>query len=193
MNPTAPTPQRVMVFIDHSNVFHRLCENVRLGEQWVKWYNPLKLAEHLVGSRNLAGVMFYCAPPPPYLLQDGPDKEQKYWDQMGYYGEIQKLSNVTLKFARLAGNRGFLKEKGLDTQLTADLISMGSQNLYDVAIILANDGDYVPGIESIKSLGRKVELVYFQGRASMDLMQHCDIKRRARPSFFEKLNFPPTR
>jgi uncharacterized LabA/DUF88 family protein len=180
--------QRVAVFIDHSNVCHRLAEMKKVDPLWQRWYDPLKLARRLVGKRELVGVHFYCAPPPPYLLQE-PGKEKIYWKQMSYYEEIKKLDKVVLKYSRLSGVKGDLHEKNLDTQLNTDLLVMATQNTYDTAIVISNDGDYESAFQGVKDLGRKVELVYFRYKVSWNLKRIADISRKARRSFFEKLNF----
>lgn len=182
--------QRVMVFIDHSNIVHRLIDQKKVDPLWVVRFDPIKLAKHLVGNRQLVGVQFYCCPPPPHLLTDGLTNEKLYKNQMSYYSEVQKLPGIILKYARLAGVKGNLEEKNLDTQLTTDLIILATQNVFDTAILLSNDGDFSSCVDGAKSLGRKIELVYFKGKASMDLMQHCDVCRKARRVFFEELDFP---
>ncbi len=187
---TAPiNPERVSVFIDHTNVFYSIKDLRKIDKNWIKHYDPLQLANKLIGNRQLQGVYFYCAPPPTFYLQDGPDWEKKYWEQMSYYNEVQKLPNVNLWYARLTGTKGDLHEKGLDTKLNTDLVVMASQNLYDTAIIISNDGDYFPGIEGVKQLGRKIELAYFKGMCSMSTRQLCDVPRRLRRSHFIELPF----
>lgn len=182
-------PKRVSVFIDHSNVVHRLSEVRKIDPQWVRWYDPEKLANKLKGNRQLVGIYFYCAPPPPYLLQGNRADQKKYWKQMSYYEAIKKIRSVELKFATLKGTRGDLREKNLDTQLNSDLILKSVRNEFDTAILVSNDGDNVSGVEGAKELGRKVELVFFRQRLSMDVKRACDVTRRARRIFFGPLEF----
>jgi uncharacterized LabA/DUF88 family protein len=66
---------------------------------------------------------------------------------------------------------------------------MATQNTYDTAIVISNDGDYESAFQGVKDLGRKVELVYFRYKVSWNLKRIADISRKARRSFFEKLNF----
>ena len=116
MSVDVSSAKRVAVFIDHSNVYHLLCDMRKIDRLWVKWYNPRSLADKLVGNRSLAGVYFYCAPPPPYLLQEGKKREKQYWKQISYYEEIKKLPDTELKYGRLTGVKGDMHEKNLDTQ-----------------------------------------------------------------------------
>ncbi len=181
--------KRVEVFIDHSNVMHRLIELERTGVKWPKWYDPKELGVKLSGGRTLTCVNFYCAPPPSYLLQEGERGKVKYWKQMSYYEAIKKIPEVNIKFASLKGSRGDMHEKNLDTQLCTDMIVKASTNEYDVAIIISNDGDFVSAAEAIKNMGRKVELVYFGKKCSMDMKRIADVSRRTRQVHFTELSF----
>lgn len=68
------------------------------------------------------------------------------------------------------------------------MVAMAALNKYDTAIIIANDGDYKSAVENTKVFGKKIELVFFKGSCSMNLRQVCDVPRRARKSYFEKLD-----
>ena len=183
------SPTRVAVFIDNSNVYKYISELRRTDTKWVCLYNPLKLAQKLVGERTLVAVYFYCTPPPSQMLITL-DGKRKYSRQTKYYTEIQKLPEVEVRFGNLQGAGGELKEKNLDTQLTADMVSLAAQNMFDVAILVSNDRDYVSALEPTKNIfGKKIELLYFKGFISNSLRRLADVPRKARPSFFERLYF----
>lgn len=180
---------RVAVFIDHSNV-HHLLNNMRKADPlWARWYNPLSLAEKLAGNRFIVCVYFYCAPPPSHLLNEGVKEKRQYWMQMGYYQEIDKHDKVTVKYARLEGKKGNLREKNLDTQLTADIIILAAQNHFDTAILVANDQDYVAAVKGVNQLGKRIELAYFEKSLSMHLKSVCNVSRKLRRSYFIDLSF----
>lgn len=181
-------PKRVAVFIDNSNVFHHILDIRKADKGWVSLYNPLILAQKLIGNRNLIYVGFYCVRPPSYLLSGTSEEQRKYNLTQKYYGEIEKLSNVSIKFGDLKGTKGQLQEKNLDTQLATDMVAMAALNKYDVAILVSNDGDYKSAIENTKIFNKKIENVFFKGSLSMAIDGKCDIKRRARRSFFVKLD-----
>lgn len=178
--------KRVVVFIDNSNVYKNLCKHITdMPQHWcVKAYDPLYLAEKLVGNRDLIKVLFYCAPPPQSLFNKNPDAYNK---QNTYYAKVGKLDKVDVRYASLSLNDGVLSEKNLDTQLTGDMVMMAALNEYDHAIVISNDGDFVSGVENAKKLGKKVEVAHFKEHASMDLRQKADITRRLRPSYFSQI------
>jgi uncharacterized LabA/DUF88 family protein len=179
--------KRVAVFIDNSNVFHHIRDIRKADPTWVCLYNPLTLAKKLAGKRNLVYVGFYCVRPPSYLLSGAPEEQRKYNLTQKYYGEIAKLPNVAIKFGDLKGTKGQLQEKNLDTQLATDMVTMAALDKYDVAILISNDGDYKSAIENTKLFNKKIENLFFKGSLSMAIDGKCDIKRRARRSFFVKL------
>jgi len=181
-------PKRIAVFIDNSNVFHHILEIRKADKTWVSLYNPLILAQKLTGNRNLVYVGFYCVRPPAYLLKGNQDEQKKYNLTQKYYGEIEKLPNVQIKFGDLKGTKGNLQEKNLDTQLSTDMVAMAALNEYDVAILVSNDGDYKSAIENTKKFNKKIENLFFKGSLSMAIDGKCDVKRRARCSFFVKLD-----
>ncbi len=51
-------------------------------------------------------------------------------------------------------------EKAVDIKLATDLIRL--KDIYDVAVIVSGDQDYVPAVEAIKDLGKHVVSVAFQ-------------------------------
>lgn len=181
-------PKRVAVFIDNSNVFHHIYDIRKADKRWVSLYNPLILAEKLTGNRNLVYIGFYCVRPPAYLLSGDIEEQKRYNTTQKYYGEIEKLPNVFIKFGDLKGTKGNLQEKNLDTQLATDMVAMAALDKYDVAIIVSNDGDYKSAIENTKLFNKKIENLFFKGSLSMAIDGRCDIKRRARCSFFVKLD-----
>jgi len=181
-------PKRAAVFIDNSNVFHYIYDIKKNDKSWTALYNPLILAEKLAGNRTLVYVGFYCVRPPSYLLSGTPKEKKKYNLTQKYYGEIEKLPNVLIKFGDLKGSRGQLQEKNLDTQLGTDMVAMAALDKYDVAILVSNDGDYKSAIENTKLFNKKIENLFFKGSLSMAIDGKCDIKRRARRSFFVRLD-----
>jgi uncharacterized LabA/DUF88 family protein len=53
------------------------------------------------------------------------------------------------------------KTKGVDITLTRDMLSHAFRGNYDVARLIAGDGDYLPLIEEVKRLGKRVQVCFF--------------------------------
>jgi len=184
MNPT-----RIAVFIDNTNVYKYLNDLRKIDKKWICLYDPLKLAKRLAGGRTLVATYFYCTPPPSQMLRTSEGKK-KHSIQTKYYSEIQKLPGIEVKFGNLQGAGGELKEKNLDTQLTADMVSLAAQNMFDTAILVSNDRDYASALDPTKNIfGKKIEILYFKGFISNSLRRLADVTRKTRPCFFKKLFF----
>ena len=99
------------------------------------------------------------------------------------------MQGVEVRFGNLQGSGKDLSEKNLDTQLTADLITLAAQNAFDTAILVSNDSDYISAITPAKQIFKKrIELLYFRGSIANSLWRLADLSRRARPSFFERMH-----
>ena len=55
--------------------------------------------------------------------------------------------------------RSFGTEKGVDTRLATDLIALS--NIYDVALLVSGDADYIPPVSAVKNMGKLVYSVSF--------------------------------
>lgn len=58
--------------------------------------------------------------------------------------------------------REFVAEKAVDVKLATDLLEL--RGIYDVAVILSGDQDYVPAVQAIKDSGKRVMNVCFLKR-----------------------------
>lgn len=65
------------------------------------------------------------------------------------------------------------KSKGVDIALTTDLLSNAYRDNYDVAVLCAGDGDYVPLVEEVKRLGKVVYLLFFRGDPLNDKLMYA--------------------
>lgn len=54
------------------------------------------------------------------------------------------------------------KSKGVDITLSRDMLSHAYGGHYDVAILFAGDGDYLPLIDEVKRQGKRVCVCYFE-------------------------------
>jgi uncharacterized LabA/DUF88 family protein len=66
------------------------------------------------------------------------------------------------------------RSKGVDLTLAKDLLSHAFFGNFDVAVLLAGDGDYVPLVKEVKRLGKVVYSVFFNSSMSPDLRLASD-------------------
>lgn len=77
-------------------------------------------------------------------------------------------SQKSIEFRRAGGIRydlftgEFGTEKAVDVKLAVDLLDL--RNIFDIAIIVSGDQDYVPAVEAIKNYGKEVVNAVFRTR-----------------------------
>lgn len=135
---------RVSVYIDNSNVFKNIkrIKKVTGDDSWVQLYDPLKLAQKLVGNRELVRVYFYCVPPPSWLLNEGEKGKRRHEVTSKYYSKISKLKDVEIKYGYLQGDKSNPQEKNIDTQISSDMVANAALGEFDTAILVTNDDDF---------------------------------------------------
>ena len=65
-------------------------------------------------------------------------------------------------------------EKGIDASLSTDLLWYAIQNGYDIAILVSGDADYIPPVEKVRLLGKRIELWAFKNSLGSELRKKVD-------------------
>jgi len=163
----ADTTDRVMIFIDGSNMYHSLKSFFKRTDIDIG-----KFCHKLLEKRRLIRIYYYNA-------RVGRNEEpQRYKDQEAFFAGINAIPYTELRLGRLVytnwpNNPPY--EKGVDIQLATDMITHGFKNNYDVAILVAGDNDYVGALQAVKDNGRNVEVALFgKERTSMQLRNVSD-------------------
>jgi uncharacterized protein (TIGR00288 family) len=104
--------------------------------------------------------------------------KQKYLSLLSYLNtknisEI-KLFNELKEDLENYSKFGNKVEKGVDVNLAVDLVTLAFEKKYDVAIIISNDGDFVPAVEKAQAYGKKVYNVRFAKCNAHHLSKVCD-------------------
>jgi uncharacterized LabA/DUF88 family protein len=157
--------ERVMVFIDGNNLYHSLKHVI--GRTNLDFQ---QFAERLVCGRQLIRVYYYNAP----LNRD--DDEDKYRMQQSFFDSLDTVPYLTKKFGRL--EKRLVKqnlpdgtfvsvptyvEKGVDTFIVIDMLSHAFKDNYDTAILISGDEDFTVLVDTVKDLGKHVEVANLGG------------------------------
>jgi len=90
--------------------------------------------------------------------------------------KIPKVEVILCKQRKVKRDGNFEYEvKGDDTHLVSDLVGEAYENLYDIAIIVSGDEDFISSIERVRRLGKKIENAYFSSSSSFNLRNACDL------------------
>ncbi len=159
--------ERVSIFVDGSNLYHILKSLNRVKIDFGK------LVKELSKNRILKNAFYYIAP------LDISSNEKKYWKHQKFLAELGKISGFKVvlctlrKYPKEDGTFGF-EVKGDDVYLTNDILVGAYENLYDTAILVSGDEDFVPVINTLKRLKKKTENAFFIKTSSKKLRKLCD-------------------
>lgn len=90
--------------------------------------------------------------------QQAQDQDKLYSDRI--FEDVLMRANVTM-FQRHLKTRpdGGFEEKGIDVWLALEAYEMASLKKYDVCVLVAGDGDFVPLVNKLNTLGSRVMLI----------------------------------
>lgn len=90
--------------------------------------------------------------------QQAQDQDKLYADRI--FEDVLMRANVTM-FQRHLRSRhdGGFEEKGIDVWLALEAYEMASLKKYDVCVLVTGDGDFVPLVNKLNTLGSRVMLV----------------------------------
>jgi len=137
-----------------------------------------KFSRKLCGDRIFVRAYYYNAP-----VKQEQDR-QKHINQQKFFANLYRTEYLTVKLGRLENRiiKQFIEgkvyeiptwvEKGVDTNIVVDMLSMAYKNIYDTAILVSGDGDFAGAIEAVKELGKHVEVAYTS--YTFHLRQACD-------------------
>ncbi|MFH0913879.1 MAG: NYN domain-containing protein [Chloroflexota bacterium] len=159
--------ERVMVFIDGSNLYHSLKNYFKRTDIDIG-----KFCNKLLERRRLIRIYYYNA---RVGLKEEPER---YRDQQKFFNSVAAIPYTELRLGRLVYNNWPSSppyEKGVDVQLAVDMLTHAFKNNYDVAILVAGDNDYVGAIQAVKDNGKHVEVALFgKERTSRQLREVAD-------------------
>ena len=160
--------ERVTIFIDGSNFYH---SSKKLDV--IDKINFQKLINELVGNRELMKVFYYNSP------LDISVNPKIYWKQQKFFDMLRKIPKVEVILCkqRKVNRDGKLiyEVKGDDTHLVSDLVGEAYENLYDTAVIVSGDEDFISPIKRVRRLRKKIENAYFSSSSSFNLRNACDM------------------
>ena len=155
--------ERACIFVDGSNLYH--CLRQKYSKANIDFQ---KLVLKLVGQRRLLRTYYYNVA----LNQD--EDLDGYKDQQRFFHRLQQIDYFEAKLGRL-GRRGTTHvEKGVDVQITLDMLQGAHRNIYDTAVLVSGDGDFANVVRAVKDTGKHVENVTVDTAQSRELRVACD-------------------
>ena len=144
--------QRVGVFVDVSNLYYsaRVMYNRKV--------NFKAILKEIVGDRKLIRAI-------AYVIKAESPEEQKFFDALDNIGFEVKSKELQVFY-------GGHKKGDWDVGIAMDTIRLAPK--LDVVVIVSGDGDFIPLVDHLKSIGQKAEVVAFGRSASGKLREIAD-------------------
>jgi uncharacterized LabA/DUF88 family protein len=170
-----------MVFIDGANLYMCVKEGLKIAKQ----VDIEKLSLKLVSGRPLERIYYYTTPSP------GPDvaaiaASQKFLDRLGWINNLQvRLGRIVGRDYQLACPKCKERvvyrthiQKGVDTRIAVDMVTMAVDNAYDTAILVSGDSDLAGAVNYIREhTHKKVENACVPGEGwAKTLREAADIR-----------------
>ena len=157
--------QRVAIFIDGSNLYNGMRENLSNTR-----VNLQELVRQLLEERALVRIYYYNAPLTEDYESELRDGQQRFFES------LRRIPYVTVRLGRLHRRHdGSLVEKGIDVAIAVESLELAYQDAYDTALIVSGDGDYVQLVEAIKRKGKHVECAMFRNQSAGVLLENVDV------------------
>ena len=175
-NGSAPDVPRVVVFIDGSNLYHSLEENCGRADL------DFELFVHkLAGERTLFRTYYYN------IVQDSERRPEQHKEQQKFLASLYAVPRMDLRLGTQKMRGDQLVEKGVDIMLATDLLRFAWEDMYDVAILVSGDADFIYAVSTVKSLGKHVEVAGFPSNLAMDLANAVDDRHFLDTDYFKGL------
>ncbi len=109
---------------------------------------------------------------------DRKKNEISYIAQQKFFEKLKKIPDFKVILCRMqkAGVDGktIYQVKEDDIHLAVDMVKLAYNNAYDTSILVSSDGDFVPAVNAIQEIGKRVENIGFEVIFSYHLKQECD-------------------
>nr|MDO8099647.1 NYN domain-containing protein [Candidatus Njordarchaeota archaeon] len=145
--------ERVCIFVDGENLFY---SQRRQGIE----IDYLKLKETLVERRRLVRPYYYGT-------STSEPRQVRFFN-------LLRLAGYEVRVLPLVEHDGKKSEKGVDVMLVTDMLVLAHRDVYDVAVLVAGDGDYVYAVRALKEMGKRVEVAFFHDSCSRELRLSAD-------------------
>lgn len=144
--------QRVGIFIDTQNLYHSA---KNLYKARVNFGNVMKDA---ISGRELVRAV-------AYVITTESGEEKGFFEALGKVGIETKTKDLQIFF-------GGAKKADWDVGIAIDAVRFAHK--VDTIVLASGDGDFVPLVEYLKSLGVQVEIIAFGRSASGKLRESAD-------------------
>ena len=163
--------EKAIIFIDGSNHYNIVKNLVRNTKRMFD-FNFEIFIKKITKNKELIRTYYYTAP------LDWKKNKETYFKQQKFFEKLRKIPNFKLTLCRMQkvriDGKIIYQVKEDDIHLAVDMVKLAYNNVYDTAILVSSDGDFVPAIQAVQEIGKRVENIGFENKFSYYLKQECD-------------------
>ena len=166
---------KTVCFIDNSNIFK--------GQQSAGWkIDWKKFGAFLNSFGEVWQTHFFASEDdPPRAIQTGFYKQLK--ENLRWEIHLYHLGKKTVTCPGCRKKTVVPAEKGVDVGLATKMLTLGVDRVYETAIFVAGDNDYLETVRYIKARGQRVEIISWKGALARDL----GLESSSTPIYFDDL------
>lgn len=171
--------ERVMVFIDGANLY--TCMKDYLGMP--RNVKVDILGNRLASNRQLVRTYYYNSPAPPTADQAS---SQRFWAKLSWMNNVRprqgrivpKTVDTECPDCHKKFTINTYGQKGVDTRIVVDVISLAQSDSYDVGVVVSGDSDLAEAIEWVREHTQKrIENAFIQCKSwSEEIRKAADVK-----------------
>jgi uncharacterized LabA/DUF88 family protein len=168
--------ERVMVFIDGSNLYHVLGEIC--GRHDLQFD---KFGVKLANGRDLRRIYYYN------IRQESERYPEQAREQEKFLASLHDMAYMEVRLGIIKQRGEEMVEKGVDVMLATDLVVKALRDQYDTAIVVSGDGDFFPAFQAARDAGKHVEVAAFEANLSPEAARAADICIKLNKTWFTGL------
>jgi len=109
-----------------------------------------------------------------------------YWDRV--FDDILMSAGVTTHYTPLRNTHGRREEKGIDVWLALEAYENAVYKQFDVVVLIASDGDFLPLIRKLNTLGTRVMILSWDFEFTNDMGKK--VTTRTSQDLLEEASYP---
>ena len=168
--------ERVMVFIDGSNLYHVL--TLSCGRHDLQFD---KFALKLANGRDLKRIYYYN------IRQESDTNPNMGVEQQKFLDSMYDTPYVEVRLGIWKQRGDIMVEKGVDVMLATDLVTHAYKDHYDTAIVVSGDADFYPALQAVKDVGKHIEVAAFDMNLSGESGRVADVVVKFNKTYFTGL------
>lgn len=168
--------ERVMVFIDGSNLYHVLSQSC--GRHDLQFD---KFAQKLANGRKLQRIYYYN------IRQESDSNPNVGVEQSKFLESLYDTPYVEVRLGIWKQRGDIMVEKGVDVMLATDVVTNAYNDHYDTAIVVSGDADFYPALQAAKDVGKHIEVAAFDMNLSAESARVSDVVQKLNKTFFTGL------